>query len=444
VSTYHFIAIGGAVMHNLALELHALGHSVSGSDDEIFDPASSRLKASGLLPEDFGWFPERISDKIDAVILGMHAKLDNPELQKAQKLGIPIFSFPEFIYEHAKNKTRVVIAGSHGKTTSTAMLMHILQKEEKPFDYLVGSLISGYDRMVKLSDAPLIIIEGDEYLSSPLDSRSKFLHYQPDFAMITGVAWDHVNVFPTWESYVGTFKTFISQISKKCIYYSGDSTLKSLENSNPNSLAYQAPNFESKGAGTNVEWEQGCFQYVPFFGKHNIENAAGVVELANCLGIEKARAWDHLSDFPGTSKRLECIFENESETVFRDFAHAPSKVEATVTAVRNQFREHYFLSVFELHTYSSLQPEFMQGYKGLFDSADSAWVLYDPHVFELKRMEIPTKEEIQERLGNVRLFNDPKELANALSEWRADAHLLGKPTVSLWMSSGNFGGVKIV
>ena len=431
-------------MHNLALELHALGHSVSGSDDEIFDPASSRLKASGLLPESFGWFPEKISDKIDAVILGMHAKMDNPELQKAQELGIPIFSFPAFIYEHAINKTRVVIAGSHGKTTSTAMLMHILKKEGKSFDYLVGSLISGYDRMVKLSDAPLIIIEGDEYLSSPLDSRSKFLHYKPDFAMITGIAWDHVNVFPTWESYVNTFKSFIAQIEKKCIFYSGDSTLKSLENHNPNSMSYQAPKFESDGPGTKLEWEPGRFQYVPFFGKHNIENAAGVVELANCLGIDKERAWAHLSDFPGTAKRLECIFKSENETIFRDFAHAPSKVEATVKAVRSQFQQHFFLSIFELHTYSSLQPEFMEGYKGLFDSADDAWVLYDPHVFELKRMKVPSKEEMQQRLGNVRLFNHPQELENALSEWKSNLNSLDKHVVSLWMSSGNFGGLKIV
>lgn len=431
-------------MHNLALELHALGHTVSGSDDEIFDPAASRLSAAGLMPEAFGWFPEKIASNIDAIILGMHAKPDNPELQKAQKLGLPIFSFPAYVYEHARNKTRVVLAGSHGKTTSTAMLMHLLKKEGRAFDYLVGSLITGYERMVRLSDAPLIIIEGDEYLSSPTDSRSKFLHYQPHHAMITGIAWDHVNVFPTLESYEDTFSKFIAQIQDTCVYYSGDSRLGELCQSHHKALAYAAPRFESNGSGTLLFWETKEQQQLPFFGKHNIENACGVVELAVQLGINRALAWSHLSDFPGTSKRLECIAEGEKEIVFRDFAHAPSKAAATVNAVRDQFPQRYFLSVFELHTYSSLQPDFMEGYKGLFDAADAAWVLYDPHVFELKRMPIPSVEEMQKRLGNVVLFSDPKALETALKEWRAGSQAQERKIVSLWMSSGNFGGVKIV
>lgn len=431
-------------MHNLALELHALGHQVTGSDDEIFDPAASRLRSVGLMPEAFGWFPEKITPKTDAIILGMHAKPDNPELQKAQKLGLPIFSFPAYIYEHAQDKTRVVLAGSHGKTTSTAMLMHILKKEGRAFDYLVGSLISGYERMVRLSNAPLIIIEGDEYLSSPIDSRSKFLHYQPHHAMITGIAWDHVNVFPTIESYQDTFSKFISQIQDTCVYYDGDQSLSELCRTHKNAIAYSAPRFESNGSGTLLFWDTKERQQLPFFGKHNIENACGVVELAVQLGIDRAVAWSHLSDFPGTSKRLECIAEGDKEIVFRDFAHAPSKAAATVNAVREQFPNRYFLSVFELHTYSSLQPEFMEGYKGLFDSADEAWVLYDPHVFELKRMPIPSFQEMQSRLGNVRLFSDPIDLTAALKDWQLRVKNGNENVVSLWMSSGNFGGVKIV
>jgi len=444
VSQYHFIAIGGAVMHNLALELHALGHIVTGSDDEIFDPASTRLKVAGLLPESFGWFPEKVNSQIDAIILGMHAKPDNPELQKAQELGLPIFSFPAFIYEHAKDKTRVVLAGSHGKTTSTAMLMHILKNEGLAFDYLVGSLITGYDRMVRLSDASIIIIEGDEYLSSPIDRRSKFLHYLPHHAMITGIAWDHVNVFPTLESYEASFREFIGSIDGSCIFYQDDSRLKEMCNIYSHAKGYSAPDYESNGSGTYVKIDNRNGVELPFFGKHNIENAAGVVELAVQLGIDRITAWSHLCDFPGTSKRLECIYQNESEVIFRDFAHAPSKAAATVKAVREQFPKYYFLSVFELHTYSSLQPEFMEGYNGLFDSADEAWILYDPHVFEIKNMPIPSKHEMQSRLGNVRLLSDTDELTAALKDWQLRVKNSKENFVSLWMSSGNFGGVKIV
>ena len=444
MSHYHFIAIGGAVMHNLALELHALGHEISGSDDEIFDPAASRLQARGLLPEALGWFPEKINAQLEGVILGMHAKADNPELQKAQELGVPIFSFPAFIHEHAKDKTRIVLAGSHGKTTCTAMLMHILKKEGLKFDYLVGSTIAGYERMVGLSNAPLMIIEGDEYLSSALDLRSKFLHYNPHYALITGIAWDHVNVFPTLQSYEDTFRAFCDQVKNSCWFYGGDATLTRLAKNRESFHAYSAPAFETLGSGTRVIIDNEHDYVLPFFGRHNIENASGVVEIAVQLGVSRAAAWSHLGDFPGTAKRLECLQSNGTEIIFRDFAHAPSKVAATVSAVRSQFEDRYFLSVFELHTYSSLQPEFMEGYKGLFESAEEAWVLFDPHVFELKRMPVPSKEEVAQRLGNVRVFDDPKQLAEALNVWRLASGARSRDAVTLWMSSGNFGGVKIV
>lgn len=431
-------------MHNLALELHALGHQISGSDDEIFDPAASRLQACGLLPEALGWFPEKINAQLEGVILGMHAKADNPELQKAQELGVSIFSFPAFIHEHAKVKTRIVLAGSHGKTTCTAMLMHILKKEGLKFDYLVGSTIAGYERMVGLSDAPLMIIEGDEYLSSALDLRSKFLHYKPHYALITGIAWDHVNVFPTLQSYEDTFRAFCDQVQHSCWYYGDDATLSRLAENRESFHAYSAPDFETLGSGTRVIIENQMDYILPFFGRHNIENASGVVEIAVQLGVFRAAAWSHLGDFPGTAKRLECLQSTGSEIVFRDFAHAPSKVAATVSAVRSQFKDHYFLSVFELHTYSSLQPVFMEGYKGLFESADEAWVLFDPHVFELKRMPVPSREDVAQRLGNVRVFDDPQQLQEALLVWRLASEARAHDAVSLWMSSGNFGGVKIV
>lgn len=430
-------------MHNLALELNALGHTISGSDDEIFEPAKSRLQSAGILPETFGWFTEKITKNLDGVILGMHAKLDNPELIKAQELGLSIWSFPEFIYQHAQDKKRVVLAGSHGKTTCTAMLMHILSRAGISFDYLVGSLITGYDRMVKLSDAPIMIIEGDEYLSSPLDLRSKFLHYKPHLALITGIAWDHVNVFPTLDSYHSTFNEFLNSVTEKAVFYQGDDVLKTMCENNANSTGYQAPDFQKSQTGTVIKVNGETIE-VPFFGKHNIENAAGVVEIAVTLGIDRKNAWQYLSDFPGTAKRLECIQKEGIEIIYRDFAHAPSKVAATVAAVREQFPERKMLSVFELHTYSSLQPDFMESYNGLFAVSDEAWVLFDPHVFELKRMPVPATEEVKNRLGNVRVFNSAAALELAYEQWKVKNTELQSPAVSLWMSSGNFGGVKIV
>lgn len=324
------------------------------------------------------------------------------------------------------------------------MLMHILKKEGLKFDYLVGSTIAGYERMVGLSDAPLMIIEGDEYLSSALDLRSKFLHYKPHYALITGIAWDHVNVFPTLQSYEDTFRAFCDQVQHSCWYYGDDATLSRLAENRESFHAYSAPAFETLGSGTRVTVKTELDYVLPFFGRHNIENASGVVEIAVQLGVTRAAAWSHLGDFPGTAKRLECLQSAGSEIVFRDFAHAPSKVAATVSAVRSQFKDRYFLSVFELHTYSSLQPVFMEGYKGLFESADEAWVLFDSHVFELKRMPVPSREDVAQRLGNVRVFDDPQQLQAALLVWRLASEARAHDAVSLWMSSGNFGGVKIV
>ena len=439
MSRYHFVAIGGAVMHNLALELKALGNEVTGSDDEIFDPAKSRLEAAGILPEAFGWYPEKIAKNIDAIILGMHAKSDNPELLKAQELGLKIFSFPEFIYHHAQDKMRIVIAGSHGKTTSTAMLMHILKKNNLNADYLVGSLLPGFERMVRLSDAPIMIIEGDEYLTSPIDRTPKFWHYKPQFSMITGIAWDHVNVFPTFENYIEQFQIYLDTVSEGYFYYGNDEHLKQLSLKHPGiSQAYSAPEYVTTENGVELSLENEKI-LLNIFGKHNIENAAGVVELAIKLGLTRMEAWKSLADFPGTAKRLEKVYESDNVLVIRDFAHAPSKVKASVSAVREQYASRNFSAVFELHTFSSLMPEFMSQYHGKMDAADSIFVLYDPHVFELKRMPVPSAETIRERLGNVRVFSDIDELQGAVKQsFKSD-----NKNVLLLMSSGNLGGSKI-
>lgn len=438
MSKYHFVAIGGAVMHNLALELKALGHEITGSDDEIFDPAKSRLAAAGILPETYGWYPEKISPEIDAIILGMHAKADNPELIRAQELNLQVFSFPDFIYHHSQNKTRVVIAGSHGKTTSTAMLMHVLKNQNRNFDYLVGSQLPGFERMVRLSDADLMIIEGDEYLTSPLDRTPKFWHYFPHYSMITGIAWDHINVFPTFEIYVEQFSEYIKTISERCYVYQNDVELEKLSSENANLCqTYCAPNYTITDNGVEIIID-GIKIELSIFGKHNIENAAGVVKLAGELGIDELSAWNALADFPGTAKRLEKVYENESILIIRDFAHAPSKVKASVSAVKEQYSNRLVIAVLELHTYSSLMPEFMAQYHNTMNAADHVFVLYDPHVFELKGMPVPTKEIVSERIGNAVVFNNPSELNNAVID------LMTKNStkkVLLLMSSGNLGGL---
>ena len=431
MSKFHFIAIGGAIMHNLALELLAQGHTVTGSDDEIFDPALSRLKDVGLLPQEMGWFQEKLNSDIDIVILGMHARPDNPELLKAQEIGLKVMSFPEYIAEHSKDKTRIVIAGSHGKTTSTAMLMHILEQNHIEFDYVVGSQIAGYERMVKLSNAPVIIIEGDEYLSSPIDRRSKFLHYKPNYTMITGIAWDHINVFPTFDSYKNTFHSFIESVSEKCFFFKDDELYDEFYGKHSEViLPYKAQPWNVENDGVNVSF--GNFKIsLPFFGEHNVQNATGAVSLAVQLGIEERDAWESLSSFPGTARRLELMGEAKNLKIFRDFAHAPSKVRATVNAVAGQFPDSKTIAILELHTFSSLNPEFMAQYAQTMNNADHSMVLFNPHVFEQKKMEIPTRETVESRIG-VTAFDNFNGLSNYL-----DKLMLGsEKKVLLLMSSG--------
>lgn len=434
----HIIACGGAVMHNMAIALHLMGNKVTGSDDEIFDPALSRLKKYDLAPSDFGWFPDKINNSLDFIILGMHARADNPELAKAKELNLKIYSFPEYVYEHSKNKTRIVIGGSHGKTTTTAMIMHVLKVLGKPFDYLVGSQLEGFETMVKFSDAPVMVIEGDEYLTSVLDPVPKFHKYRPNIALITGIAWDHINVFPTFENYVEQFRIFIDSIEPggSLTYFTGDPVLKELsESSTIRKKPYKTPHYHIRNGKVIVSGKE---RYeLEIFGEHNLQNAEGARLVCEEIGIGEEEFYRALSSFTGTARRLEKVFQDDKLTVFRDFAHSPSKLKATVEAVRSRFPDHYLIAVFELHTFSSLNKNFLPHYQQTMEPADAALVYFNPHVFELKKMEILDKQDVEKGFGGkVEAVDSSAELIQKITNLRSNVS--GKPSVLLVMSSGNF------
>jgi len=437
----HFIAIGGSAMHNLAIALKLNGHSVSGSDDEIFEPSRSRLVDKGLLPAKFGWYPEFLDNSIDAIILGMHARPDNPELKQAQKLGLKIYSYPEFLYNHSKDKKRVVIGGSHGKTTITAMIMHVLKKLNYNFDYLVGSKIKDFDVMVRLSqDAPIMIFEGDEYLSSPIDLRPKFHWYSPDIALLSGIAWDHINVFPTNENYIEQFEIFISLINKdgSLIYFDADDELNNLvsEKSEVVNIPYGVPDYDVRNGISYLQTQFGETE-LGVFGKHNMINLNGARLVCNQLGIKDADFYDSISSFESTSNRLELVMSNGNNRFYKDFAHAPSKVKATVEAVREQFADMNFVACFELHTYSSLNKAFINEYLHTLDLPDYACVYFNEHTLKMKRLPQLSMEDITVAFGRNELHvtTDSKEIINWLETVK-------KPnTVFLMMSSGNFDGI---
>jgi UDP-N-acetylmuramate: L-alanyl-gamma-D-glutamyl-meso-diaminopimelate ligase len=434
----HIIACGGAVMHNMAIALHLMGHQVSGSDDEIFDPALSRLKKYHLAPEQFGWFPEKITADTDIIILGMHARKDNPELARATEMGLKIYSFPEYVYEHAINKTRIVIGGSHGKTTTTAMIMHVLKTLGKDFDYLVGSQLEGFETMVRFSDAPVMVIEGDEYLTSALDPVPKFHKYKPHFALITGIAWDHINVFPTYENYVEQFKIFIDSIMPggSLAYFSGDKDLSALaEKASIKTTAYNTPNYHIRSGKVVVSKAE---RYtLEIFGEHNLQNAEGARLVCAEIGISEDDFYTALSSFKGTAKRLEKVYDANKLVVYRDFAHSPSKLKATVDAVRQQYPDHFMIAAFELHTFSSLNKEFLPHYQQSMDPANAAIVYFNPHVFELKKMQVLDKEDIKKAFGEkVEAIDNTEQLISKISTLKSNVS--GKPCVLLLMSSGNF------
>jgi len=438
----HFIAIGGAAMHNLALALHHKGYQVSGSDDAIFEPSFSRLAKYGLLPEEMGWFSDRITTNLDAVILGMHAKLDNPELLKAQTLGLKIYSYPEFLYNESLNKTRVVIGGSHGKTTITSMILHVLQYNNKPTDYMVGAQLEGFDTMVHLTaNNDFIVLEGDEYLTSPIDLRPKFHLYQPNIALISGIAWDHINVFPTFENYVEQFEIFIKKITNGgiLIYNATDAWVKKIaeESTQPiRKIPYDIPKHLVKDGKTWLETPEGLIP-IEIFGEHNLNNLAGAKWICQCMGVDENDFYEAIATFKGASKRLEKIAESNHKVAYKDFAHSPSKVSATTRALKQQYPERKLIACLELHTYSSLNINFLKEYKGALDAADVAVVFYSPDALKIKRLEEITAEQIGlsfEREDLI-IYTQPEDFRKFLFNQNFDDSSL------LLMSSGNYGGL---
>ena len=438
----HFIAIGGSAMHNLAIALHQKGYQVSGSDDTIHDPSKSRLATYGLLPEKFGWFPEKITTNLEVIILGMHAKKDNVELLKAQELGLKIYSYPEFLYEQSKAKTRVVIGGSHGKTTITSMILHVLNYHERQVDYMVGALLEGFETMVHLTEEnDFIVLEGDEYLSSPIDMRPKFHLYKPNIALLSGIAWDHINVFPTFENYTEQFKIFTDLMVHGgiMVYNQEDAIVKEVVESSENHIQkypYQTPNHHIENGVTYLETSEGDLP-LEIFGTHNLQNLAGAKWICQHMGIDEDDFYEAIASFSGASKRLEKIAENASTVVFKDFAHSPSKVEATTKAVKQQYAERTVLACLELHTYSSLNADFLAEYQGALNLADKAVVFYSPHAVKIKQLEEVSKAQIAAAFqrDDIIIYTNPQEFKDFLFSENL------KNTALLLMSSGNYGGL---
>lgn len=445
-------------MHSLAIALHHAGYLVTGSDDHIHNPARERLDALGLCPEKEGWNANLVHSGLDGVILGMHASEDNPELKKAQELGIKIYSFPEFIYEHSQDKQRIVVAGSYGKTTITAMIMHVLQKAGKRFDFMVGSQVPGFDNPVRLSeDAPVIVMEGDEYLASRLDPRPKFLLYHPHIILLSGISWDHINVFPTEVSYNLQFGKLIDSLPKAgyLIYNDTDKTVREMvhpikDNESLYISPYSMPSYKITKEGkysltlgntslaglTSIGGEKETMEVI---GKHNMLNIAGAWKVCERLGIELKDFLKHMSSFRGAKSRLEMIFSNPKRKIYKDFAHAPAKVKATVEAVRELYPKQHLIVCFELHTFSSLNKEFIKLYAGTLKGADKKIVFMNPETEAAKKANPFSKAEIQTAFGDKNLFyvRDKKELALLLK------HLNTGNDVFLMMTSGNFGGLAL-
>ncbi|WP_421917912.1 UDP-N-acetylmuramate--L-alanine ligase [Marinifilum sp.] len=441
----HFIAIGGSAMHNLAIALHNKGFEITGSDDEIFEPSKSRLEKYGILPKEWGWYPEKLDTSFDAIILGMHARIDNPELLKAQELGLKIYSYPEYIYEQTKDKTRIVIGGSHGKTTTTSMVMHALKDNNIEFDYMVGAQIEGFETMVKLSqESKIAIFEGDEYLSSPIDRRPKFHLYHPHIALITGIAWDHINVFPTFENYLNQFEIFTQMIQENgsLIYFDEDEHIaKIIKNKREDIeyIPYHSHPFKIVDNCSILKTNKGEIP-LEIFGEHNLQNLMGAFHICRKIGLSDESFYQSIQYFSGAAKRLQKLADKNSCTVFQDFAHSPSKLKATTEAVKKQFTNRKLIACMELHTFSSLKKEFLPHYKNTMGSADEAIVYFNPKTIEHKKLEPITKIQVAEAFGgnNVTVYTDSDQVITDLLE-----HDFNHTNVLL-MSSGNFSGLNLI
>lgn len=438
----HFIAIGGSAMHNLARALDEKGEQVTGSDDAIFEPSRSRLQEKGLLPKEEGWFPHKITTSLDVVILGMHAKPDNPELIRAQELGLTIYSYPEFLYQYSQQKTRVVIGGSHGKTTITAMILHVLHYHQREVDFMVGAQLEGFDTMVHLTDKnEFIVLEGDEYLSSPIDLRPKFHWYQPNIALVSGIAWDHINVFPSEENYETQFRVFMDSIVHGgiLVYNEEDERVKELAEATQIPIrkhGYHSLDYEVIDGQTYLTTSEGPLP-VAIFGAHNISNLAGAKWVCQHMGIDEEDFYEAITSFKGASKRLETIYKSDDRILYKDFAHAPSKVNATTQAVKNQYPSRKLLACLELHTYSSLSSQFIYQYKNTLSQATQAVVYYDKEALSLKGMQAMHIDEIQKAFNNpsLQVFTNANDFHQYLFQQEY------KNTSLLMMSSGNYGGL---
>ncbi len=442
IMNVHFIAIGGSAMHNLAIALHLKGYHVTGSDDEIFDPSKGRLAKYNLLPSTIGWDEDRINQDLDAVILGMHARKDNPELIKAQELEIPIFSYPEYLYEQTKDKVRVVIGGSHGKTSITSMILHVLNHHNVKHDYMVGAQLEGFECMVSLNDdTKIAVLEGDEYLSSPIDRRPKYHLYLPNIALLSGIAWDHINVFPTFENYVEQFEIFADKIEPKgsLIYYEGDSNVKVVADHSRDDIlkipyATHAHRIEN---GTTYLTNKGKEYPLEIFGNHNLQNLYGALHVCVQLGLTKEQFYEAITSFKGASKRLELVKRTATSVMYKDFAHSPSKLKATTKALKNQYPDRKLIACMELHTFSSLNKEFLAEYDGAMGDADEAFVYFNPHTIAHKKLDPISKEEVFRAFNsnNLQVYTSSEDLIELLKgkSW-GNANLL-------MMTSGNFDGV---
>ena len=442
----HFIAIGGAAMHNLAIAISKKDNfQVTGSDDEIFEPSRSRLKENGLLPDKMGWFPDRITKGLHAVILGMHATADNPELIRAKELGLKIYSFPEYLYQQTRSKTRIVIGGSHGKTTTTAMILFVLKQLKIDADYMVGAQIEGFDNMVKLSyESRIAVFEGDEYLTSPLDRRPKFHLYKPHIAVLTGIAWDHINVFPTFDNYVEQFRIFadLMEVQGRLIYFDGDENLNEIARHLRRDIVpfpYNTPEYEVRDGITYLITKYGDVQ-LKIFGEHNLQNMNAARLACRQIGVTDEQFYSVICDFPGASNRLQKICETSTSVAFKDFAHSPSKLKATVKAVKNQYPDRKLIACMELHTFSSLTEEFLPQYAGCMKEADTAFVYYNPEVILHKHLKDINPEQVKLAFGgtNLSVFTDSEALQQALRKLNYDNSAL------LLMTSGTFSGVNLI
>lgn len=440
----HFIAIGGSAMHNLALALHQMGYKVTGSDDEINEPSRSRLAKAGILPEKDGWFPEKLTAGIDAVILGMHARQDNPELIRAKELNLKVYSYPEYLYEQSKNKKRFVIGGSHGKTTITAMVLHVMKEAKLDFDYMVGAQLEGFDTMVRLSStAPFIVLEGDEYLSSPDDRRPKFHLYKADVALLSGIAWDHINVFPTFDNYVEQFRIFVRMVPSNgaFIYCSEDpEVVKVAEETQKGvrKLSYSIPSHTILDGITNLKVNNNEIP-LKIFGEHNLMNLEGARLLCNEAGISNDDFYNSIKSFKGAARRLELLARTDKAVVFRDFAHSPSKLKATTAAVKQQFNNRKIIACMELHTFSSLNADFLSQYAGSMNEADEAIVYYNPHTIAHKKLTAISKDEVKNAFGrnDLIVMDSSSELKTYLENYNWNGEIL------LMMSSGTFDGINL-